>query len=163
MSKIAPRDFPEEDQHGIWPLLKPTRKDMTYMPTPKPPLAQQSHQPQQPRSSVPMQSNFLKLLSPIPKGAILGIFVFGLVYSFLPLQTFWLSSWHWVYPIIAIAVLILFIGVSATFVILLVISTVTAAWLNRQMIITTPIIPLIFVGSGIVVLYIRRLLPQRAQ
>jgi hypothetical protein len=153
MSERTPRNFPDESQQGPWPLLKPTKEDLIYMPAPKPLQA--------PQPNPPAQSQFLKLISPVLKGVILGTLVFGLVYSFLPLQTFWLSSFHWIYPIAGVVLLYLLVGPNITFAALWVVSLVIALWSNWNLITTAPVIPLIFVGGGIIVLYIRRLFPER--
>jgi hypothetical protein len=164
MPKKTIPNFPEEDQNGPWPLLKPTTVDVSYVATSKPRRVQQlpvQTLSQTHPSAGLSESRFLSLISPIPKGIILGLFIFGLIYSFLPLKTFWISSLHWLYPLAGIALLTLLIGPDIAFAILIAISLATALLLNWHMIVTSPLVLLSFVAGGILVLYIRRLFPKK--
>ncbi len=158
MTKMPMRDFPE-DQRNPWPLLKPTKEDFGYMPAPRP-LQVAQPQPKPPQTRV--LTRIFNFFGPLVKGAILGTFIFGLIYSFLPLERFWLVGFHWVYPVIVVVLLWLFIGPNITFVAVWIVSTIIALWLSWTMITTMPAIPLLIIGGIMVVyLYIRRFLPEK--
>lgn len=163
MPNTSLHDFPTEDNHGPWPLLKPTQEDLYYMPTSQPSQAPQPQRPQQAQQLQQLQtsSRFLDFARAALKGVIVGLFAFGLTYSFLPLQTFWLPDWHWAYLVGSVALLILLIGIDITFIIVLVASILASLWFNWRFIITYPLIPLLFIGGGIIIFWVRELLPRK--
>jgi hypothetical protein len=159
------RDFPTEANRSPWPLLQPAQEDLHYMPRPKPlqvgsMLPKQPQPSQQPASQQPL---IPALASGVLRGIILGIFLFGLVYSFLPLQKFWLSNWHFLYPIGGVVLLTVLLGLDITFVVLFIASISTALWFNWHMIVAHPVIPLFFIAAGIILLWIRALFFRKAQ
>lgn len=101
------------------------------------------------------------LLSAIFRGVILGIYIFALVYSFLPLHAFWLSNWHFAYPIIGIIVLLILFGLNITLISLGIIALVASLLFNWHLIVTHPIIPLLFVAGGALFMCIWEFFPRR--
>ena len=94
------------------------------------------------------------------KGAILGLFAFAVVFSFITLraQGFgWLLGWHWAFVIGGLALLLLLIGLDLTLVVVAIIILV----LSLGAMIAYPLLVLLFMGCGVIVRYIIEFFPRR--
>lgn len=166
MPRYPLRNFPVEISQGSWPLLQPEPEDLQYMPRPNPKPIQQK---QLNNTSQVSTSNdgwsltgFVSdLFSAIFRGAILGIYIFALVYSFWPLRTFWLSNWHFVYPIVGAIVLRILFGVSFAIISVGIVAMAAAFRLNWHLIVTHPIILLLFIVGGALLMCIWEFFPRR--
>lgn len=149
-------DFPSELPHNPWPFLQPSREDLQFklQTNPNPPQPRRLQQTGQAQTVVAASSSpFVSdLFSAIIRGIFVGVFFFALVYTFLPLHTFWLSNWHFLYPIGGIILLLILIGIDITSITVFLALLATALWFNWHLILTRPIIPLIFIVCGVIVI-----------
>ena len=156
MAKKALRDFPREVPHGPWPTLLVTPEDRSYVPVSESSLGQRWRLI---RASLDLLA--LDMGVATGKGAILGLFSFAVVFSFVTLYArgfCWWVGWHWAIGIGGLALLLALIGIDLTFVVVAVIAFV----LSLEAMLTHPILLLLFIGCGVIIRYIIEFFPRRA-
>ena len=154
MPKKEFRELPHEYPQGPGPLLNVRAEDRQYMPTLESPLA---HRWRLMRASLDLLALDMGLAS--FKGAILGLFSFAIIFSFITLRVSgfcWLVGWHWALATGAIILSLLLIGFNYTLLIILAV----ALLLSSRAMITHPIPLLLFIGGGILLRGILELLPH---
>ena len=166
MPRYPLRNFPAEASKDSWPLLQPEPEDLQYIPRAKPKALQQKQlnntsQMSSSNGGSPLIGFISDLFSAFFRGMILGVYIFALVYSFLPLHTFWLSGWHFVYPIIGVIVLRILFGANVAIISIGIVALVVSLWFNWRLVVTHPIIPLLFVACGALFMCVWEFFPRR--
>ena len=156
MRKSTIRNFPQEAPYSPWPLLHPTLEDRQYLPKLESREQQVRRLQRESRELL-----YLDLRASIPKGAILGLFCFGLVAGIVLNLPFWLQGWHWAFATGGAIVFGVLIGLDLTLVILalgaLAVS-IFACIADSSLWLLLPF----FIAGGIVIRVIIEILPYSA-
>lgn len=152
--KIIP-EFPRENPNGPWPQLQASPQDRRFLPTPE---SRMEHRWRMMRSSLDLIA--LDFTSATLKGAILGLFISAISFSFITLrmQGFcWLIGWHWELAIGSIILMFVLAGIDIT----LLIIAVVALLLGIRTMLAHPLLLLIFIGGGVLLGCILEIFPIR--
>jgi hypothetical protein len=157
MRKKALRNFPQEHQHGPWPIIQVSAEDRQYLPKAETPLARRWRLT---RGSLDLLALDLGVAS--SKGVLLGLFTFAVVFSFITLSArgfWWWVGWHWALGIGALVLLLILIGFDLT----LLVIALAALVLSFNAMLTQLNILLLFIGCGVILRGLIEFLPKKTQ
>ncbi|HLJ34969.1 MAG TPA: hypothetical protein VKU38_15030 [Ktedonobacteraceae bacterium] len=144
MAKRKLREFPPTQPHTPWPTIYVSPEDRRYMPLPETRLGRHAR-----RLRASLDLLLLDLGMASAKGALLGLFVFAVIYSYynLEMQGFYgLGIWLWVIVVAGLLALLMLVGLDFTIMILMGITL----WLSFPAIFRVPLILLLCLGCGVV-------------
>lgn len=151
MRKSSLQPFPPESTTGVWPLLIISPKIRAVKER------RQSKWEKRWHRQLRIREMLLRdVMSAIPKGAVIGLSSFSLVFCFVPFSAFWLSQWHWVMLLGSILFLRILVGTNFT----CLITVLGAFCVSLGTLIKQPTLLLIFMGVGIIFRCTAEILPK---
>lgn len=144
------RALPIAPTSDNWPHITPTTEDRAWRPTPL------SLRDLRRRLKLPSRSLVRRdIVEAIPKGAVIGVAAFALVFGPLPHWHDWSLTWQWAIPVAGTAGLALLLGADSV----LAIGGVGAIWAARFAAIDHPTELIGLVLCGIIMRCLPELLP----
>jgi hypothetical protein len=154
VAKKKLREFPPTQPHIPWPTIYVSPEDRRYMPVAETRLGRRLRLL---RASLDLLALDFGIAS--VKGAILGLFVFTIIYTYcdLEMQGFYgLGIWLWIFAAIGLLILLLLIGLDFTIIIFMGITL----WLSFPAMVRLPLMLLLYAGCGILAASILEYFPR---
>lgn len=134
--------FPAMRINEPWPSIVVTRADSAYVPLPETDKQRRSRIQRDDR-----QFQIIDVLSSMPKGLILGVVIFCVLFGILPNHMYWATGWHW---LIAIG-LFVFAAILGGIDLAVVGLSLGLVWMDHQAILASPVTFIVFLLVGVVV------------
>lgn len=144
MAKRKLRDFPSAQPRIPWPTIYVPPEDRRYIPVAETRLGRYMR-----RLRASLDLLLLDFGMASVKGALLGLFVFTIIYSYrdLAMQGFYgLGIWLWVMAVAGLLALLLLVGLDLTLMIFMCITL----WLSFPAMFRVPLLLLLYTGCGII-------------